>query len=174
MKFFFIILLISFRLFANDGDAIYATKKEDILRQFEKIDEARQELEAYRAATKSIFDKRESEILKKQKDLNQTIQIISQKEQNIKNMLDKNEKILKELKNITSDKVLQVYQNMKDEPAATIISGLDRKEAAKILYALPPKKISSILSKMDAAVAGELTEILRNGNIFSDENKTKP
>ncbi|OCS16448.1 5'-nucleosidase [Campylobacter fetus subsp. fetus] len=155
----FCFLFVSLNLIAaDDWDAIYEAKKAEITREFERIDSARQELEAYRAATKSLFDKREAEI--------------SKKEENIKNMLAKNEKILEELKTMTSDKVLEVYAKMKDSPAANIISSLPRDEAAKILYALEPKKISSILSKMDPATAAELTEILKKDDLFTDNNSS--
>ncbi|AGZ81268.1 MotE family protein [Campylobacter fetus] len=157
---------------ADDWDAIYEAKKAEITREFERIDSARQELEAYRAATKSLFDKREAEISKQELDVNRTLDEISKKEENIKNMLAKNEKILEELKTMTSDKVLEVYAKMKDSPAANIISSLPRDEAAKILYALEPKKISSILSKMDPAIAAELTEILKKDDLFTDNNSS--
>ena len=135
----------------------------------ELIDSSRQELEAYRAATTTLFNQREAQILAKEKELNATLQTISQKEENIKNMLAKNEKILSELKSITNDKVLEAY----DAPAATIISELPRDEAAKVLHSLEAKKISSILAKMDPQIAAELTQILKNDELFKDLNSTK-
>lgn len=173
MKFVFIFIFCFVNLMANDWNAIYEAKKDEIQREFEKIDSARQELEAYRAATKSLFDKREADVLKKEADINKTLEEISKKEESIKELLAKNEQILAELKTITTDKVLQVYEKMKDAPAASIISGLPRQDAAKILYSLPPKKISSILSKMDPAIAAEITEIIRKDELFSDNNATK-
>ena len=109
----------------------------------------------------------------KEKDLNKTLELISQKEENIKNMLAKNEKILAELKSITSDKVLEVYAKMKDGAAATIISELPRDEAAKVLHSLEAKKISTIFAKMDPQIAAELTQILKNDELFKETNLDK-
>ncbi|ANE34957.1 MotE family protein [Campylobacter hyointestinalis] len=173
MKSILISMFIFLNLFANDWNAIYEAKKDEILKEFEKLDSARQELEAYRAATKALFDKREESLLKKESDINKTLEEINRQKESIENLVSKNEQILSELKTITSDKVLQVYEKMKDAPAAGIISSLPREEAVKILYALNPKKISSILSKTDPAVAAELTSMLRKSEIFMEDNATK-
>ena len=171
MKLYFTLFLSIF-LYAN-SDEILADREANIAKNLELIDSSRQELEAYRAATTTLFHQREAQILAKEKELNATLQTISQKEENIKNMLAKNEKILYELKSITNDKVLEVYAKMKDAPAATIISELPRDEAAKVLHSLEAKKISSILAKMDPQIAAELTQILKNDELFKDLNSTK-
>ena len=171
MKLYFTLFLSIF-LYAN-SDEILADREANIAKNLELIDSSRQELEAYRAATTTLFNQREAQILAKEKELNATLQTISQKEENIKNMLAKNEKIISELKSITNDKVLEVYAKMKDAPAATIISELPRDEAAKVLHSLEAKKISSILAKMDPQIAAELTQILKNDELFKDLNSTK-
>ncbi|WP_086225480.1 MotE family protein [Campylobacter devanensis] len=175
MKFiYFIIFLVSF-LYATseNNDEILADREAKIAKNLELIDSSRQELEAYRAATNTLFNQREEQILAKEIDLNKTLAQISQKEENIKRMLDKNEKILSEIKSITNDKILAVYAKMKDGAAATIIAQLPRDEAAKVLHALDPKKISTIFAKMDPQIAAELTQILKNDELFKDLNSTK-
>ncbi|MEE3744551.1 MotE family protein [Campylobacter porcelli] len=172
MKFIYFILILNTFLYAN-SDEILADREANIAKNLELIDSSRQELEAYRAATTTLFNQREAQILAKEQDLNKTLEIIAQKEENIKKMLEKNEKILSELKSITSDKVLEIYAKMKDAPAATIISQLPRDEAAKVLHSLEAKKISAIFAKMDPQIAAELTQILKNDELFKVSNSTK-
>lgn len=171
MKFIYFVIFLASLLHAtnqNNSDEILADREAKIAKNLELIDSSRQELEAYRAATNTLFNQREEQMLAKEKDLNKTLAQISQKEENIKKMLDKNEKILSELKSITSDKVLAVYAKMKDGAAATIIAQLPRDEAAKVLQALDPKKISTIFAKMDPQIAAELTQILKNDKLFKE------
>lgn len=168
-----VLIFLCIGLWGGSLDEIYANKKEQINKEFDNIDTARQELEAYRAATKAIFDKREAKVLKQEAEVNKTLADISKKEENIKNMLEQNEKILNELKNLTKNKVLQAYANMKDGVAAGIIAALPREEAAKILYSLEAKKISGIFGKMDPGVAAELTELLKKDEFFKQKTKAE-
>ena len=172
MKSIYFALFLVIFLHAN-SDEVLADREANIAKNLERIDSSRQEFEAYRAATHTLFNQREAQILAKEKDLNKTLELISQKEENIKNMLAKNEKILAELKSITSDKVLEVYAKMKDGAAATIISELPRDEAAKVLHSLEAKKISTIFAKMDPQIAAELTQILKNDELFKETNLDK-
>ena len=169
--------------FGADEQIITAQKREQILSEYEKLEAAKSELDSYREATKRLFNERQAQLLAKEAELNATLALIAQKEQNISeanakseakvaDMLAKNEAILNELKKGNNDKMLEVYVKMKDGKIAEVLGAMDAIDAAKLLYRMEAKKISAVLAKMDAAKAVELTNLIREGKIF-DENTSK-
>ncbi|MCI6178312.1 MAG: 5'-nucleosidase [Campylobacter sp.] len=169
--------------FGADEQIITAQKREQILSEYEKLEAAKSELDSYREATKRLFEQRQAQLLAKEAELNATLALIAQKEQNISDanakseakvadMLAKNEAILNELKKGNNDKMLEAYVKMKDGKIAEVLGAMDAIDAAKLLYRMEAKKISSVLAKMDAAKAVELTNLIREGKIF-DENTSK-
>lgn len=166
--------------YGADEQIITAQKREQILSEYEKLEAARSELDSYRTATKELFDRRQAQLLAKEAELNATLALIAQKEQNISDanakseakvadMLAKNEAILNELKKGNNDKMLEAYIKLKDGKIAEVLSAMDATDAAKLLYRMEAKKISAVLGKMDAAKAVELTNLIKDGKIF-DEN----
>ena len=169
--------------FGADEQIIAAQKREQILSEYEKLEAAKSELDSYREATKRLFNERQAQLLAKEAELNATLALIAQKEQNISeanakseakvaDMLAKNEAILNELKKGNNDKMLEAYIKMKDGKIAEVLGAMDAIDAAKLLYRMEAKKISAVLAKMDAAKAVELTNLIREGKIF-DENASK-
>lgn len=169
--------------FGADEQIITAQKREQILSEYEKLEAAKSELDSYREATKRLFNERQAQLLAKETELNATLALIAQKEQNISeanakseakvaDMLAKNEAILNELKKGNNDKMLEAYVKMKDGKIAEVLGAMDATDAAKLLYRMEAKKISAVLAKMDAAKAVELTNLIREGKIF-DENASK-
>ena len=169
--------------FGADEQIITAQKREQILSEYEKLEAAKSELDSYREATKRLFNERQAQLLAKEAELNATLALIAQKEQNISeanakseakvaDMLAKNEAILNELKKGNNDKMLEAYVKMKDGKIAEVLGAMDAIDAAKLLYRMEAKKISAVLAKMDAAKAVELTNLIREGKIF-DENSSK-
>lgn len=169
--------------FGADEQIITAQKREQILSEYEKLEAAKSELDSYREATKRLFEQRQAQLLAKEAELNATLALIAQKEQNISeanakseakvaDMLAKNEAILNELKKGNNDKMLEAYVKMKDGKIAEVLGAMDAIDAAKLLYRMEAKKISAVLAKMDAAKAVELTNLIREGKIF-DENTSK-
>lgn len=169
--------------FGADEQIITAQKREQILSEYEKLEAAKSELDSYREATKRLFEQRQAQLLAKEAELNATLALIAQKEQNISeanakseakvaDMLAKNEAILNELKKGNNDKMLEAYVKMKDGKIAEVLGAMDAIDAAKLLYRMEAKKISAVLAKMDAAKAVELTNLIREGKIF-DENASK-
>ena len=169
--------------FGADEQIIAAQKREQILSEYEKLEAAKSELDSYREATKRLFEQRQAQLLAKEAELNATLALIAQKEQNISeanakseakvaDMLAKNEAILNELKKGNNDKMLEAYVKMKDGKIAEVLGAMDATDAAKLLYRMEAKKISAVLAKMDAAKAVELTNLIREGKIF-DENTSK-
>ena len=169
--------------FGADEQIIAAQKREQILSEYEKLEAAKSELDSYREATKRLFEQRQAQLLAKEAELNATLALIAQKEQNISeanakseakvaDMLAKNEAILNELKKGNNDKMLEAYVKMKDGKIAEVLGAMDATDAAKLLYRMEAKKISAVLAKMDAAKAVELTNLIKAGKIF-DENASK-
>ena len=169
--------------FGADEQIITAQKREQILSEYEKLEAAKSELDSYREATKRLFEQRQAQLLAKEAELNATLALIAQKEQNISEanakseakvagMLAKNEAILNELKKGNNDKMLEAYVKMKDGKIAEVLGAMDAIDAAKLLYRMEAKKISAVLAKMDAAKAVELTNLIKEGKIF-DENSSK-
>ena len=169
--------------FGADELIITAQKREQILSEYEKLEAAKSELDSYREATKRLFEQRQAQLLAKEAELNATLALIAQKEQNISeanakseakvaDMLAKNEAILNELKKGNNDKMLEAYVKMKDGKIAEVLGAMDATDAAKLLYRMEAKKISAVLAKMDAAKAVELTNLIKEGKIF-DENTSK-
>ena len=169
--------------FGADEQIITAQKREQILSEYEKLEAAKSELDSYREATKRLFNERQAQLLAKEAELNATLALIAQKEQNISeanakseakvaDMLAKNEAILNELKKGNNDKMLEAYIKMKDGKIAEVLGAMDATDAAKLLYRMEAKKISAVLAKMDAAKAVELTNLIKEGKIF-DENSSK-
>ena len=169
--------------FGADEQIITAQKREQILSEYEKLEAAKSELDSYRDATKRLFEQRQAQLLAKEAELNATLALIAQKEQNISeanakseakvaDMLAKNEAILNELKKGNNDKMLEAYVKMKDGKIAEVLGAMDATDAAKLLYRMEAKKISAVLAKMDAAKAVELTNLIKEGKIF-DENSSK-
>ena len=169
--------------FGADEQIITAQKREQILSEYEKLEAAKSELDSYRESTKRLFNERQAQLLAKEAELNATLALIAQKEQNISeanakseakvaDMLAKNEAILNELKKGNNDKMLEAYVKMKDGKIAEVLGAMDATDAAKLLYRMEAKKISAVLAKMDAAKAVELTNLIKEGKIF-DENASK-
>ena len=169
--------------FGADEQIITAQKREQILSEYEKLEAAKSELDSYREATKRLFNERQAQLLAKEAELNATLALIAQKEQNISeanakseakvaDMLPKNEAILDDLTKGNNNKMLEAYVKMKDGKIAEVLGAMDATDAAKLLYRMEAKKISAVLAKMDAAKAVELTNLIKEGKIF-DENSSK-
>lgn len=139
---------------------IFKARKSELLIELERIDEQKQALSALKTATEELLKKREAKVTQDEEAVNTKLKEISTKEESIKSMLQKNEEILKNIKEISMDKVSQTFSKMKPASAAGVLSEMDPKEAASILSSLNPKTVGTILSKMEAKKASELTLML--------------
>lgn len=180
MKNKIIILLFSILVAsANDDELIYAQKREEILREYEKLELKKQELNSLNNASQKLFTQREAKLLKQEENLNKILLEITQKEQNISKMneeseqkiskmLAKNEEILKQIKDGNKDKMLEVYTKMKDAKVASVLSQMDDKDAVRILYRLEPKKIAGVMAKLDEKKAALYTDLIKRAVMLDD------
>ncbi len=147
---------------------IFEQRKAELSLKIEKIDEAREALEALRAATNALLDKKRKILFQKEQEINATLEKVKLKEQNIKKLISNNKQLLKAIKEAKDDKISQTYSKMKDSAAAQILSSMKEYEAAKILFNLKAKKISKIMAKMPPNKASKITEILVKGPPFKE------
>jgi len=139
---------------------IFKERKGELLVELERIDEQKQALNALKTATEELLKQKEAKLSLKEEDLNTKLTQITQKEKTIKEMLEKNSKLLKALKSTKMNKISQTFAKMKAGAAANILSDMDTKEAVSILQSLKPKVVGKILTKMDPKKASQLTQLL--------------
>ena len=139
---------------------IFKQRKGELLVELERIDEQKQALSALKIATEDLLKKREVAVSQKEEAVDTKLQIVEQKEKNIKETFAKNEKILQELKSLKMSKVAQTFAKMKAGAAANILSDMEAAKAVEILKTLKPKSVGQILTKMDAKKASEITLLL--------------
>ena len=149
-----------------DCVAVFDPRKDELKLEVDKLDEARQGLEAFKASTNSLYEERNAKLIAKEADINATLVKIEKEKKNIEELVKKNDEILAQLKAMTMDKVGETYGKMKDQAAADVLSAMSRVDAASIMYALTPKKISAIMGKMAPNVASEITLLLKKGPPF--------
>ena len=139
---------------------IFKERKSELLVELERIDEQKQALSALKVATEELLKQKGVKLSLKEEELNNKLEIITQKEKNVSEMLKKNEAALKELKSTKMSKIAQTFSKMKPSSSSGILSQMDSKEATAILRSLKPKVVGKILTKMDAKKASELTQLL--------------
>ena len=168
MKVLVIVFMFYTAVFAETIDCtkVFEERKAELLKEIEKIDEARQAFEALQAATNSLFDKQQAKLDSQRDDLNATMRKIASKEDSIKKMLEENKKLLASINGAKNDKISETYSKMKDSAAAGILSELSNTEAAAVLFTLQAKKVSKIMAKMDAKKASKITQRLVLGPPF--------
>ena len=151
-------LQTSDRLF--DCTEIFKERKSELLVELERIDEQKQALSALKIATEELLKQKGEKLSLKEEQLDEKLSLVTKKEKNITQMLQKNELALKELKSIKMSKIAQTFSKMKPSAAANILSEMDSLEASTILHSLKPKVVGKILTKMDSKKASELTQLL--------------
>ncbi len=115
---------------------IFKARKSELLVELERIVEQKQALSALKTATEELLKKREAKVTQDEESVNAKLKEISAKEESIKNMLQKNEEILKSIKEISMDKVSQTFSKMKPASAAGVLSEMDPKEALAIIQVI--------------------------------------
>ncbi len=150
---------------------IFQERKSELLVELERIDEQRQALEALKTATDALLLQKEVRLQERENNVSTVLKEISQKEANIKKMLEKNEKLLDEIKTLKMDKTSQTFAKMKAGSAAQILEKMSVEEAAAVMMTLKPKIVGQILAKMEAKKASEIS--LRIASMSSVETKAQ-
>lgn len=155
-----------------DCTQVFESRKSELIKEVDNIDEARQSFEALKAATNSLFDKQKAKMLSDQDVLKQKRDELNKKQKHIEELIAKNQKLIDTIKGLKTDKITQTYTKMKDSAAASVFENLSTNEASSILFTLPAKKISKIMAKMNPVKASKITVRLQAGPPF-DTNQTK-
>ena len=139
---------------------IFKARKSELLVELERIDEQKQALSALKTATEELLKKREAKVSQDEEVVEAKLKEIISKEESIKKMLQKNEMVLKDIKDIKMSNITQTFSKMKAASTANVLSEMNPQEAASILSSLSPAVVGAILSKMDPKKASELTLML--------------
>lgn len=139
---------------------IFKERKSELLVELERIDEQKQALQALKVATEELLKQKEAKLTQKEEVIAAQLNEISQKESNIKRMLEANEATLQELKSIKMDQVSQTFAKMKPAAAASILADMEQEDAIMILRSLKPNIVGKIFTKMDPKKASQLTTLL--------------
>lgn len=154
-----------------DCKQIFESRKAELLKEIEKIDEASQSFEALKAATNALFEKQKKHIEEENKKLDMRKEELLKQQKHIEELVAKNKKLLSLIKSAKNDKLSQTYTKMKDSAAASVFEDMSTDEASSIIFTLPAKKISKILAKMDPKKASAITIRLQKGPPFDDLKK---
>uniref|UniRef100_UPI001F29F368 MotE family protein n=1 Tax=Helicobacter salomonis TaxID=56878 RepID=UPI001F29F368 len=160
-------------------NAIFESRKAEIDRQLQALQERALTLQTLQNQTQSLLDQRSAKVVEREKALGIKLKEFEDKEANLKKtqeenekklkaLIAKNEELLKEIKVASQSKLASTYAKMKDSKAAPILQDLSPAQAAQILSTLEAKDMGKILAKMDPAKAATLTEMLQKGPPFKD------
>lgn len=169
---FFLITIIISVLFAEnatvDCNKIFELRKQEIVKELERIDEQAQSLEALKNANEELLLKKETQLLKKEEEVKAELLKVQTTKDEVLALYEKNKKVLANIKDAKDDKLSQTYLKMKEDKAAAILDNMKQSEAALILFNLTPKKISKIMAKMDPNNASKITKLLSDGPPFDN------
>jgi len=172
MRFLILIFLSSYFLSAETPKVdkskllncydIFEQRRSELEGQVEDIEDKRQAFQALKDATMNIINKKKQKLDAQQKEINASLAKITQTKNEIKKLIEKNKKILQQIKKAQTDKLVITYSKMRAGNAALILQDMDENASIDILYRLSPKVLSKIFSKMDVQKAAILSEKLKN------------
>ncbi|AJC85887.1 putative motility protein chaperone MotE [Campylobacter sp. RM16704] len=161
-KIIYLLVFLSILNAQQNCEKYFEARKEQMQDQIREYDEAKQNLEAYKASFEALQKEKMQALVQKEADINASLeQIKTLKEQN-ERILEATKQNLQTINEKTMGRITEIYAKMKDVAVAGILSEMDSEEASKILLSLDPRKISSIMAKMDPKKASDLTLLLKN------------
>ena len=172
MRILKLILLFTTFLFAEktiDCNQVFDERREELLRELERIDESRQAFEAFKSATNAFLDKRESKVKAKESEVTDILNETKDREEHIKKMLEENKKMLEEIKKAKDNKIGETFAKMKASKAAPILDEMKASKASAILFNLNPKILGKLLSKMDPSKASTVVNLIKLGPPFKEK-----
>lgn len=143
-----------------DCTKIFEARKAELVSTLEAIDEQQQALDALKAATTDLLDKKEAALQSQEQNITKTLALIEAKESNVEKLVAQNKQILDEITKAKQDKISDIYVKMKPAASASIFNEMAIEEASEILRVLPPKIVSQIFAKMAPGKAAQLTNAI--------------
>jgi len=158
----YLIVFLPLVLFAQqiDCNRIFEQRKGELIIELERIDEQKQSLEALKAATEAILEKKEKIINEREAKLEAMMEEIEKQKDELEALVAKNEELLDQIKNAKMDKISETYARMKPKSAAPILEAMELEEAVAIMRTLQPKVVGDIFARMDPQKASEITNAL--------------
>ncbi|WRG58667.1 MotE family protein [Helicobacter pylori] len=162
--------------------AIFESKKAELKDDLRQLSEKEQSLRILQIENARLLDEKSDLLNKKEKEIDEKLKNLAAKEEafktlqteekkRLKNLIEENEDILREIKQTKDSKIGETYSKMKDSKSALILENLPTKNALEILMALKPQELGKILAKMDPKKAAALTELWQKPPKENKENK---
>ncbi|MUU41870.1 MotE family protein [Helicobacter pylori] len=162
--------------------AIFESKKAELKDDLRQLSEKEQSLRILQTENARLLDEKSDLLSKKEKEIDEKLKHLAAKEEafktlqteekkRLKNLIEENEEILREIKQAKDSKIGETYSKMKDSKSALILENLPTKNALEILMALKPQELGKILAKMDPKKAAALTELWQKPPKENKENK---
>ncbi|EJC39193.1 MotE family protein [Helicobacter pylori] len=162
--------------------AIFESKKAELKDDLRQLSEKEQSLRILQTENARLLDEKNDLLSKKEKEVEEKLKHLAAKEEafktlqteekkRLKNLIEENEGILREIKQAKDSKIGETYSKMKDSKSALILENLPTKNALEILMALKPQELGKILAKMDPKKAAALTELWQKPPKENKENK---
>lgn len=162
--------------------AIFESKKAELKDDLRQLSEKEQSLRILQTENAHLLDEKNDLLNKKEKEVEEKLKNLAAKEEafktlqteekkRLKNLIEENEEILREIKQAKDSKIGETYSKMKDSKSALILENLPTKNALEILMALKPQELGKILAKMDPKKAAALTELWQKPPKENKENK---
>ncbi|EJB96873.1 MotE family protein [Helicobacter pylori] len=162
--------------------AIFESKKAELKDDLRQLSEKEQSLRILQTENTRLLDEKSDLLNKKEKEIDEKLKNLAAKEEafktlqteekkRLKNLIEENEEILREIKQAKDSKIGETYSKMKDSKSALILENLPTQNALEILMALKPQELGKILAKMDPKKAAALTELWQKPPKENKENK---
>ncbi|EJB71492.1 MotE family protein [Helicobacter pylori] len=162
--------------------AIFESKKAELKEDLRQLSEKEQSLRILQTENTRLLDEKSDLLSKKEKEIDEKLKHLAAKEEafktlqteekkRLKNLIEENEEILREIKQAKDSKIGETYSKMKDSKSALILENLPTQNALEILMALKPQELGKILAKMDPKKAAALTELWQKPPKENKENK---
>lgn len=161
-RIFFIIstLFLFSSLFAQESAGYFVKEKKEIL--------------ALKNELNKFYNLKEEEYQKRKQELDSILAKIQDEKNQIKDLYEKNQAILKDIKGEVATKTSKIYNSMKPKVAATIFDNMIEEgkieDVFDIILKLKENKVTLILKFLSVKNASLITEKLKN---FQIENSTK-
>ncbi|MFP6228106.1 magnesium transporter MgtE N-terminal domain-containing protein [Helicobacter pylori] len=166
--------------------AIFESKKAELKDDLRQLSEKEQSLRILQTENARLLDEKTDLLNQKEKEVEEKLKNLAAKEEafktlqteekkRLKNLIEENEEILREIKQAKDSKIGETYSKMKDSKSALILENLPTQNALEILMVLKPQELGKILAKMDPKKAAALTELWQKPPKENKENqKTIP
>ncbi|MDR1912232.1 MAG: PDP protein [Helicobacteraceae bacterium] len=174
MKRLLFLVTLSAMSSADDCNAIFEARKNEILFEVDRLDKSKSELEALGEATERILSQKEEALKQREAKIVADLKAIEEERAKIEAALKAQQELLAQINDIKGSKLKSLYTDMKASNAGEIMSALDPYLASDILSRLDPKTAAAVLARIEPAAAAVITGILHKGAPYvRDQNATK-